>query len=52
MERSAALQLLESFSDQPLKRLRLRDEGLHPVLSEQNDWSALRMPNALRNHAT
>ena len=35
-----------------VKLLRLRGEGLHPVLSEQNDWSALRMPNALRNHAT
>ena len=34
MERSAALQLLESFSDQPLKLLRLRDEGLHPVLNK------------------
>ena len=34
VERSAALQLLESFPHQPLKLLRLRDEGLHPVLSK------------------
>ena len=34
MERSAALQLLGSFPDQLVKLLRLRGEGLHPVLSE------------------
>jgi hypothetical protein len=28
------VRLLESFSDQPVKLLRLRGEGLHPVLSE------------------
>ena len=33
-ERSAALELLESFPDQLVKLLRLRDEGLHPVLSK------------------
>jgi hypothetical protein len=32
MERSAALQLLESFPDQLLKLLRLRHEGLYPLL--------------------
>ena len=34
MERSAALQLLESFPDQLLKLLRLRGERLHLVLSK------------------
>ena len=32
--KSAVLELLESFPDQLLKLLRLRDEGLHPVLSK------------------
>jgi hypothetical protein len=34
LERSAALHLLDSFPDQLVKLLRLRREGLHPVLSE------------------
>ena len=32
--KSAASQLQESFSDQAVELLRLRDEGLHPVLSK------------------
>jgi hypothetical protein len=50
--KSAVLQLLDSVANQLAKLLRFSGEGLHLVLSEQNDWSALRMPNALRNHAT
>lgn len=34
MERSAALQLMESVPDQLLKLLRLCDKGLYPVLNK------------------
>ena len=52
LERSAALHLLDSFPDQLVKLLRLRGEGLHPVLSElrlkrQNLLEILRLGDLL-----